>query len=58
MATKIEILKSKEGVELKEVTLVKTGEIIYYEIYIDGDWINKFKSKRVALSMWKDFAGC
>jgi len=57
MATTYNTLKTKNGVELREIVFLSTGEIVCYEIYMDGEWINKFKDKREASSMWKDFAG-
>ena len=58
MVTRITVIKELHGVELKEVTLIATNEIIYYEIYIDGEWVNKFKQKKTAFTMWRDLSGC
>ena len=58
MATKIEILENKNGVELWEIVSVSTGKPICWELYMDGEWINRYHNKREARSMWKDFSGC
>ena len=57
MATTYTLIKNKNGVELREVTLVSTGKVLCYEIYMDGEWVNKFSNLRTASSMWKDFVG-
>lgn len=50
------VIAEKAGVELREVSY-STG-IDHYEIIIDGEFINRFKSLKIAKSMFKDFAGC
>ena len=54
--TKSVTLKSKNGVELRMVLTAETEQVICYELYADGDLLNKFKSEKTAVSMWKDFA--
>lgn len=48
-----EIIASKNGVELRQITVV---EKIHYEIYMDGELLNKFYNLKTAKSMWKDFS--
>ena len=48
-----EVIASKNGVELRQITVI---EKIHYEIYMDGELLNKFYNLKVATSMWKDFS--
>lgn len=58
MATRTNIIENKNGIELHEIILNSNGSVLCYEIYFDGEYLNRFKSKREARSMWKAFAGC
>lgn len=58
MPTTMITLKNKNGVELREIRANATNNVIGYEIYMDGEWINRFSNLKVATSMWKDFSGC
>lgn len=48
-----EVLSSKNGIELKKITVAAK---IHYELYMDGDLLNKFKNLKTAQAMFKDFA--
>ena len=47
-------IKSKNGVDLRKVVVTKTNTAI--ELYMDGELINRYKSEKTAISMWKDFS--
>ena len=49
-------IKSKNGVDLCVIRETATQTTIAYEIRMDGELINRFKSQKTATSMWKDFA--
>lgn len=55
-ANKSETIKSKNGVELREVMTIQTRVIVCYELYMDGELVNKFKDAKTANAMWKDFS--
>ena len=57
MATRCNIMENENGVELREIILNSTGKTLCYEIYMDGDYINRLTSKREARQLWKAFAG-
>lgn len=48
-----EIIASKNGVELRQITVT---EKIHYEIFMDGELLNKFYNLKTAKAMWKDFS--
>ena len=48
-----ELVASKNGVELKQIT---TAVKVYFELYMDGELLNKFDNAKTAKSMWKDFS--
>ena len=47
------LLESKNGIELKQVTAI--GKV-YFELYMDGELLNKFSNLKIAKAMWKDFS--
>ena len=49
----IEILGSKNGVELKQVTVI---DKIHYDLYMDGEFLNRFYNLKTAKAMFKDFS--
>ena len=49
---------SKNGVELRRVLQAATSVVMCYELYMDGEFLSRFKVEREARAMWKDFAGC
>lgn len=48
-----EIIANKNGVELRQITVT---EKVHYEIYMDGELLNKFYNLKTAKAMWKDFS--
>lgn len=54
--TRSVILESKNGVDLRAVIVEKTETVTHYEIYMDGEFLNKFADMKKAKSMWKDFS--
>ena len=48
-----EIIASKNGIELRQVTVTKK---IHFELYMDGELLNKFYNLKTAKAMWKDFS--
>jgi hypothetical protein len=56
MATKVNVIKSKNGVELREVRLVSNDKPLCYEIYVDGEYWTRYDNQKVATRYWKDFA--
>ena len=48
-----EIIANKNGVELRQITVTKK---VHWEIYMDGELLNKFYNLKTAKSMWKDFS--
>lgn len=58
MATTMNKLNSKNGIDLFEIVMNATGKVVSYEIYMDGEYMSRFTNKREATSVWKDFAGC
>lgn len=49
---------SKNGVELRRVLQAATSVVMCYELYMDGEFLSRYKNEKEARSMWKDFAGC
>jgi hypothetical protein len=47
------ILANKNGVILKAV---KVQEKTHFELYMDGELLNKFINEKTAKAMWKDFS--
>ena len=58
MATTMNKLNSANGVDLFEITMNSTGKVVSYEIYVDGEYFNRYHDKKLAKAMWKDFSGC
>jgi len=54
--TKSVTIKSKNGVDLREVKVIETETVLHYELYMDGELVNRYNSVKVATSMWKDFS--
>ena len=48
-----EIIASKNGVELKQITIT---DKTHWELFMDGELLNKFYNLKTAKSMWKDFS--
>lgn len=48
-----EILGKKNGVELRQIQIL---EKIHYELYMDGELLNKFYNLKTAKAMFKDFS--
>lgn len=47
------VISKKNGITLTEVTHKET---VHYELYMDGELINKFYNVKTAKSMFKDFS--
>ena len=47
------ILANKNGVMLRAV---KVQEKTHFELYMDGELLNKFTNEKTAKAMWKDFS--
>lgn len=48
-----EIIANKNGVELRQITVT---EKVHWELFMDGELLNKFYNLKTAKSMWKDFS--
>ena len=53
--TETKIIGNKNGVTLKEIFTVITEKKMY-ELYLDGELINKFSNIKTAMAMYKDFS--
>lgn len=58
MPTTMTTIENRNGVELREIKSTATERVLCYELYIDGEWINRFSNLKTAKSMWKDFSAC
>ena len=54
--TETKTIKNKNGVELRVVTKTETNVTLHYELYMDGELVNKYKDAKTANAMWKDFS--
>ena len=48
-----EIIADKNGITLKRITVT---EKIHWELFMDGELVNKFYNEKTAKAMWKDFS--
>ena len=48
-----ETIANKNGVELRQVTIT---DKTHWELFMDGELLNKFYNLKTAKSMWKDFS--
>ena len=48
-----EIIANKNGVELRQITVT---EKVHWELFMDGELLNKFYNLKTAKAMWKDFS--
>lgn len=55
-ANRSETIKTKNGVELREVVTIETRKTLCYELYMDGELISKHDNLKTAMSLWKDFS--
>ena len=48
-----EVIAKRNGVELHEISIL---EKIHWEVYMDGELVNKYYNLKTAKQMWKDFS--
>ena len=50
------IIANKNGIILKQVSMVATSQTRHFELYMDGELLNKFYNLKTAKAMFKDFS--
>lgn len=48
-----ETIANKNGIILKKVTVITE---IHYELFMDGEIVNKYSNEKIARAMFKDFS--
>ena len=54
--TTASIIGNKNGIVLKEITMTSNSKACYFELYMDGELLNKFYNLKTAKAMFKDFS--
>lgn len=49
------IIANKNGIVLKQVSMVATSQTCHFELYMDRELLNKFYNLKTAKAMFKDF---
>lgn len=53
--TNVKTLGNKNGIVLNQVTMLTTSKV-YFELFMDGELLNRFTNKKIAERMFKDFS--
>ena len=54
--TTASIIGNKNGIVLKEITMISNSKNCYFELYMDNELVNRFYNLKTAKAMFKDFS--
>lgn len=53
--TNVKTLGNKNGIVLNQITMLTTSKV-YFELFMDGELLNRFTNKKIAERIFKDFS--